>query len=255
MWNQFRTDIYEGMLAETITYAGHKEELINAYFTRPLGPGPFPGIVVIHHMPGWDELYREIACRFARHGYAVVLPNLYFRFGHGMPEEMSAKVREQHGVPDEIVVGDCEAAMRYLKALPNSNGKVGVIGGCSGGRHAFLVACRVKGFSAVVDCWGGNIIMSKEQLNAVTPVAPIDYANDLACPILGLFGNDDKNPTPEHVNQLEAELKKLDKNYEFHRYDGAGHGFWSYDRGAYRPQQAMDAWDKTFDFFERYLKG
>ena len=141
--------------------------------------------------------------------------------------------------------------MRYLKSLPTSNGKVGIIGGCSGGRHAFLVACRVKGFSAVVDCWGGGVISSR--LTAQNPVAPIDYTKDLSSPLLGLFGNDDQNPSSEHVNQLEEELKKCGKDYEFHRYDGAGHAFWSYDRPAYRPQQAMDAWGKTFAFFGKHL--
>jgi carboxymethylenebutenolidase len=254
MWNQFRTDQYEAMLAETMSFAGYNGDLINAYFARPLGPGPFPGIVLIHHMPGWDELYREIADRFARHGYSVVCPNLYFRFGHGTPEEMAARAREQKGVADDIVVADCSAAMRYLKALPTSNGKVGIIGGCSGGRHAYLVACRVKGFSAIVDCWGGNIVPQTEA-TLKTPVPPVDYTRDLSCPVLGLFGNDDQNPTPDKVNQLEAELKKHGKEYEFHRYDGAGHGFWSYDRPAYRPQQAMDAWAKVFSFFAARLKG
>ncbi len=254
MWNQFRTDEYEGMLAETITIAGHNGDLIHTYFSRPLGKGPFPGIVLVHHMPGWDELYRELARRFTQHGYVAICPNLYNRFGHGTPEEIAARVREQGGVPDDSVVGDCEAAMHYLKSLPNSNGKVGIIGGCSGGRHAFLVACRVSGFNAVVDCWGGRVVMSQEELTAQTPVAPIDYTTDLSCPLLGLFGNDDQNPSPEKVNQLEAELKKCGKDYEFHRYDGAGHAFWSHDRLAYRPEQAMDAWQKTFTFFSRHLQ-
>jgi carboxymethylenebutenolidase len=254
MWNQLRTDQYEGMLAETMTFTGYNGDMVNSYFTRPLGPGPFPGIVLIHHMPGWDELYREIARRFTQHGYIVICPNLYYRFGHGTPEEVSARVRGQGGVPDDSVVDDCEAAMKWLKSLAFCNGKVGVIGGCSGGRHAFLVACRVKGFSAAVDCWGGRVIMSKEELTPQTPVAPIDYIQDLTIPLLGLFGNDDQNPSPEKVNQLEAVLKKLGKNYEFHRYDGAGHSFWSYDRPAYRQPQAMDAWEKTFNFFDKHLK-
>jgi carboxymethylenebutenolidase len=255
MWNQFRTDEYEGMLAETTGFAGYNGDRINAYFSRPLGTGPFPGIVLIHHMPGWDELYREIARRFTQHDYIVVCPNLYSRFGGGIPEEVSAKVREQGGVSDDSVVGDCEAAMKYLKALPYCTGKVGVIGGCSGGRHAFLVACRVKGFSAAVDCWGGRVIMSREELTPKMPVAPIDFITHLSIPLLGLFGNDDKNPSAEKVDQLEAELKKLKKHYEFYRYDGAGHSFWSYDRPAYRQEQAMDAWQKTFSFFHRHLQG
>lgn len=255
MWNDFNTNEYEGMLAETINFVGYNNELINAYFARPLGPGPFPGIVLVHHMPGWDELYRETARRFAQHGYITICPNLYYRFGYGLPEEMSARVREKGGVPDDSVVGDCEVAMHYLKSLPISNGKVGIIGGCSGGRHTFLVACRVKGFNAAVDLWGGRVIISKEELTPQNPVAPIDYIMDLSCPLLGLFGNDDLNPSPEKVDQLEEELKKHGKNYEFHRYDGAGHAFWSYDRPAYRPLQAMDAWHKVFTFFDKHLKG
>ena len=96
--------------------------------------------------------------------------------------------------------------------------------------------------------------MSKEELTPQTPVAPIDYTMHLNIPILGLFGNDDQNPSPDKVNQLENELKKQGKNYEFYRYDGAGHSFWSYDRPAYRQQQAMDAWKKTFNFFAKHLK-
>lgn len=255
MWNQLKTNEYEGMLAETISLTGYHGDTVNAYFVRPLGAGPLPGIVLIHHMPGWDEIYRETARRFAQHGYAVVCPNLYYRFGQGTPEEVAAKAREQGGVPDDNVVGDCEAAMRYLKSLPNSNGKVGVMGGCSGGRHAFLMACRVKGFNAAVDCWGGGVVAAKEELRPNTPVAPVDYASELSCPLLGLFGNEDRNPSPERVNQLEEVLKKLGKDYEFHRYDGAGHAFMSYDRPSYRQQPAMDAWEKTFAFFAKHLKG
>ena len=254
MWNDFNTSEYEGTLAEIVSLPGYNGDVINAYLARPLGPGPFPGIVLVHHMPGWDELYRETASRFARHGYSVLCPNLYHRFGQGTPEQVAAKVREEKGVADDTVVGDCSASMSYLKALPTSNGKVGIIGGCSGGRHAYLAACRVKGFSAVVDCWGGNIVPQSDPAPK-TPVAPVEYTKDLSCPVLGIFGNDDHNPTPDKVNELEAELKKQGKEYEFHRYDGAGHGFWSYDRPAYRPQQAIDAWNKTFAFFEKHLKG
>src|SRR3989304_6122447 len=156
MWNQFQTDAYEGMLAATSVIRAHNGELINAYFPRPLGPGPFPGVVMVHHLPGWDEFYRETARRFTQHGNIVICPNLYYRFSHGTPEEIAAKARGAGGVSDDSVVGDCEAAMNHLRSLPYSNGKVGIIGTCSGGRHAYLAACRVEGFDAAVDCWGGR---------------------------------------------------------------------------------------------------
>ncbi len=254
MWNQFRTDEYEGMLAETITVQGYKGESVHTYFARPLGKGPLPGIVLINHMPGWDEFYRETARRFAQHGYLAICPDIYCRFGHGTPDEMAAKARAAGGVPDDSVVGDCEGAMKYLKGLPYSNGKVGLIGTCSGGRHTFLTACRVKGFSAAVDCWGGRVICAKEELTPAQPVAAIDYTKDLSCPLLGIFGNEDQNPPPAQVNQQEEALKKFGKDYKFHRYDGAGHGFWYYHTDRYRPVQAMDAWSKVFEFFGRNLK-
>ena len=254
MWNQFRTDEYQGMLAETITVQGYKGESVHTYFARPLGKGPFPGIVLINHMPGWDEFYRETARRFAQHGYLAICPDIYCRFGHGTPDEMAAKARVAGGVPDDSVVGDCEGAMKYLKGLPYSNGKVGLIGTCSGGRHTFLTACRVKGFNAAVDCWGGRVVCAKEELTPAQPVAAIDYTKDLSCPLLGIFGNEDQNPPPAQVNQQEEALKKFGKDYKFHRYDGAGHGFWYYHTDRYRPVQAMDAWSKVFAFFGEHLQ-
>ena len=155
--------------------------------------------------------------------------------------------------PELGFVGDIEGAMRYLRSLPYINGKVGVFGTCSGGRNAFFLACRVKGFDAAVECWGGRVVMPKEDLTPKQPVAPIDYTKDLSCPLLGIFGNEDKSPSPEQVNQHEAELKKHGKNYEFHRYDGAGHGFFYYDRPAYRQEQAVDGWKKIFAFLEKHL--
>jgi carboxymethylenebutenolidase len=250
----YTTDMYEGMLAETITVRGANGDIINAYFARPLGTGPFPGMVLVHHMPGWDEWYREATRRYAHHGYLAIAPNLYFRAGHGTVDDVTAKVRAAGGVADDQVVGDVEGAMRHLRSLPYSNGKVGVFGTCSGGRHAYLSACRVKGgFDAVVDCWGGRVAAAKEDLTPKQPVAPVEYTKDLSCPVLGLFGNDDKGPSPEQVNRHEEELKRQGKNYEFHRYDGAGHGFFYYDRPAYRQEQAADGWNKIWAFLGRYL--
>ena len=83
MWDQWSTDTYEGMKAELITIKGYQGDDVHAYFARPNGPGPYPGVVLIHHLPGWDEFYRETARRFADHGYSVVCPDLYERFGHG----------------------------------------------------------------------------------------------------------------------------------------------------------------------------
>ncbi len=249
----YRTDMYEGTVAETVTMTSANGDPINAYMARPLGAGPFPALVLAHHMPGWDEWYREATFKFAHHGFVTITPNLYFRAGHGTPEDVAAKVRGEGGIPDDQAVGDLTGAMQHLRGLPYVNGKVGIFGTCSGGRHAYLAACRAKGFDAIVDCWGGRVVMTPDQLNPNFPVSPLDYTKDLSCPLLGIFGNDDSSPTPEQVNQHEDELKKYNKTYEFHRYDGAGHGFFYYHAAAYRQAHALDGWRKVFAFLEKYL--
>ena len=255
MWNDLRTDAYEGMLAETITFSGFGGDHIHAYHSRPLGAGPFPGVVLIPHMPGWDELNREVARRFTQHGFAVMCPDIYERFGHGKPEEVAAKARESGMVPDASVMGDCAGALEFLKAQPNSNGRVGVIGMCSGGRHAFMAGCQVPGVDAVVECWGGGVVQPAERLTPSQPVAAIDMTDQLQCPLMGIFGNDDQFPSPAQVDMHEAELKKHGKSYEFHRYDGAGHAIWNYARESYRPEAAMDSWNKALEFFDQHLRG
>jgi carboxymethylenebutenolidase len=255
MWNSFSTDARFSMTAEVITIPGGLGDEIHAWVARPDSPEPAPGIVAVHHIPGWDEFYREFAERLARHGYTVICPDLYCRFGHGTPDDVAARVRSQGGVPDESVVADCAAAVSWLKTLPTSNGRAGVTGMCSGGRHALLAASLVPGFDAVADLWGAGVVNAPEYLSEARPVAPIEYTEQLSVPLLGIFGNDDSHPSPEQVDVHEAELKRHGKQYEFHRYDGAGHGFFYYHTPMYRPEQAMDGWEKVFSFFSRHLNG
>jgi carboxymethylenebutenolidase len=253
-WNSFRTDSPQGAVtSELITYPGGNGDQIHAYVSRPTGDAVWPGVVAVHHMPGWDEFFREFSDRLARHGYTVICPNLYDRFGQGSPDDIAAKVRGEGGVPDDSVVGDCAAPSEWLLAQPTSNGKTGIIGTCSGGRHSLRTACRTSGWNAVGDLWGGGVIMSAEELSPARPVAPIDYISSLSAPLLGLFGNDDKYPTPEQVDQLEAELARHGKEHEFHRYDGASHGFFYYFAPMYRPEATMDGWEKIFAFFGEHL--
>ena len=254
MWNSLNTGDYEGMIAETVSITGHDGKMIRAYWSRPTSGGPHPSIVLIPHMPGWDEWCRETARRFTAHGYSVVCPNIYEDFGYGLPTEVSGRAREAGGVPDASVMGDTAGALSFLKNQASSNGKAGVIGMCSGGRHTFLAACTVEGVDAAVDCWGGGVVCPPEQLSPARPVAPVDYAERLDCPLLGIFGNEDFSPTPADVDKLEAVLRELGKDYEFHRYDGAGHGIWYYDTPLYRQEQAMDSWNKCIAFLDKNLK-
>ncbi len=246
---------YRGMVAEVVKFKGHNGDMIEGYYARPSGNGPFPGVVVIHHAPGWDEWITEATRKLAHHGFAALAPHLYHREGAGLsPDDAAAKARGDGGVSDAQVMGDVAGSMAYLRAQPQANGKVGVIGFCSGGRHSYLAGCTLPNIDAVVDCWGGNKLGEEKEGRAEKrPVAPITLTGKLTAPLLGLFGNDDKNPSPADVNVTEETLKKLGKNYEFHRYDGAGHGFFNAPRPGYRPEQATDGWKKVVAFFKKHL--
>jgi carboxymethylenebutenolidase len=84
-------------------------------------------------------------------------------------------------------------------------------------------------------------------------VAPIDLTENLHAPLLGLFGNDDQNPTADQVNRTEAVLRRLGKTYAFHRYDDAGHAFFNSTRTGFRAEQAADGWTKVFGFLGKHL--
>ena len=245
--------MYDAILAETVTIHGHEGDEIEAYAARPMGPGSFGGVVVIHHMPGYDEATKEIARTFAAHGYNAVLPNLYHRDAPGAhPDDAAAAARAKGGVPDERLVGDVAGAAAYLRGLPSSNGKVGVIGYCSGGRQSVLAACSLP-LQAAVDCYGAFVVGTPPE-GMPLKVGPIKHLiKDLTCPLLGLFGADDKYPSPDQVAELEDELKAHGKTYEFRSYEGAGHAFFNVNRPAYRAEAAMDGWQRIWNWYGTYL--
>jgi len=245
--------MYDAIMAETINIPGHDGDLIEAYYARPLAPGPFGSVVVIHHMPGYDPQTKEITRTFAVNGYNAICPNLYTREAPGAsPDDAAAAARALGGVPDERLVGDVDGAAKFLRALENSNGKVGTIGYCSGGRQSFLAAVSLP-LDAAVDCYGAFVV-GRPPEGMPLKVGPIvDKTPNLSCPLLGLFGADDSHPSPEQVAELEQALKAAGKTYEFHSYEGAGHAFFSVNRPSYRVEAANDGWQRIWDFYGRYL--
>ena len=231
----------DGMLAESITITGHGGDEIEAYFARPTEPasGSQPSVLVLHHMPGYDRASKEIVRTFGVYGYAALMPNLFHRYAPGArPSDAAAAARDAGGVPDEQLLGDARGAIDWLRARPEANGKVGVIGYCSGGRQTFLVACTLD-VDAAVDCYGGG--------------ADVSLAPNLRCPLLGLFGADDQRPSVEDVEAMRAALAQHGKTFDFHVYDGAGHAFFSVDRPSYRVEAAKDGWKQIWSFFGREL--
>jgi carboxymethylenebutenolidase len=245
----------DSMITQTVMINGHDGAEVEAYLARPDGEGPRGGMIVIHHMPGYDRGSKEIVRRFAELGYDAIMPNLYWREAPGAaPDDAAATARAQGGVPDAQLVGDVAGAASYLRALPSSNGKVGVIGYCSGGRQSVLAACNVD-LDAAIDCYGAFVTGTPPEGFPLKVTNLVDQLPHLRAPLLGLFGNDDQYPTPAQVDELDEILTREGKPHEFHRYDGAGHAFFSVDRPAYRPEAAVDGWERIEDFLNANLGG
>ena len=248
-----QTPNVRGLIAEDVRFTGHHGELIDGYSARPLGDGPFPGVLVIFEAFGMVYHTRELVRKFAAAGYVAVAPDLYTRIDGVDPNNMDTVRPAMMGTPDAQAIGDMEGAISFLKAMPQSNGKVGSIGHCSGGRHSFLMACNSKNLDAAVDCYGGAVVTDETSEARPTPV--IDMVADVGCPVLGLFGEADGNPSPEHVARIEEELKKHGKTYELHSYPApVGHGFFADYRPSYSQEAAVDGWRRVFEFFGKHLR-
>ena len=184
----------EDLSARTVHIAGHHGDDLEAYLARPDGDDRRGGVVVIHHMPGYDRGTKEIARRFATLGYDAICPNLYWREAPGAaPDDAAATARAGGGVPDERLVGDVAGAAAYLRALPTANGKVGVIGYCSGGRQSVLAACNLD-LDAAVDCYGAFVTGTPPEGFPLQVTNLVDQLPGLRPPLLGLFGLEDNSP-------------------------------------------------------------
>jgi carboxymethylenebutenolidase len=119
-----------------------------------------------------------------------------------------------------------------------------------GGRVAYLMAARQPALKAAVVFYGGNIMVPWGG-----GPAPFDLTDQIACPVLGLFGDDDPNPTPADVAKIDAEMTRLGKEHEFHGYAGVGHAFMHSARAGYSEEIANSAWGRCVDWFSRHLRG
>ena len=245
--------IRSALVAGLVDMTSADGETIEAYVASPADDHPKGSVVVIHHLPGWDEATREIVRKFAYHGYRAICPNLYYRQAPGAaPDDAAALVRSQGGISDAQLISDVGGAVDFLRSLPDSNGKVGVIGYCSGGRQTFLAACSLK-VDAAIDCYGA-FVLGTPPSSFPLKVGPLDHiAKDLSCELLGLFGAEDSFPAPDETAKLSELLDGLGKTHEFVTYENAGHAFFATDRPSYRVEAANEGWQKIWGFFGRKL--
>ncbi len=221
----------DAMMAETISITGHGGDQIEAYLARPLGDGPYGGVVVIHHMPGYDEGSKEITrnVRGARLPGGLPEPALPGGAGRQPGRRGGSVAGPGRGARTTGWSGTSAGAVAYLRAMPASNGKAGTIGYCSGGRQSFLAACSLP-LDAAVDCYGAFVVGTPPE-GMPLKVGPIVHlAKDLSCPLLGLFGADDSYPSPDRWPNWTRPSPRPGKAHEFHSYEGAGHAFFSVDR-------------------------
>ena len=219
---------------------------------EPEGPGPFPGVVVAQHLPvaheglEKDPFTIDVGDRLVAAGYAAVIPYVF----HWWPPETDVAVKREE-FRDDHTVADLDAAYGHLAGMAKVDAaRIGIIGHCWGGRVTWIGACNNPDYKAAVMLYGGRIKTGM----GPGAVPAIELANRIRCPIMGIFGNEDANPSPEDVNDIEAELTRVGVEHEFHRYDGAGHGFQDfYNPDRFCPEQSDDAWGKLFGFLDRNL--
>ena len=216
------------------------------YVCRPDGPGPFPAVVVIQNQDGVAEFTQEMTRRIAEAGYLGAAPDLYHR---NTPEMNADHKARAAGRKDVAVVKDVNAATDFLKAREEADAeRLGIVGFCMGGRVAFLMAAANPLFRAAVDYYGGGVFRAWGD-----GPSPFERSAEVHCPMQGHFGELDKNPSPEEMRRLDAELTKLGKPHEFYFYPGAGHAFNRKGWEGYREDADRDSWPRTLNFFRKYL--
>src|SRR3990170_820084 len=216
-------------------------DAMRCYAAIPAGEGPFPAVVVIQHAGGVDGFIQETAGRFAAAGYVAIAPDLYHRQD---PESGKDPLTRMGRLRDGEVVRDVNAAIGHAGRMGEvAAGQIGIAGFCMGGRVSYLMATHVPSLRAAVVFYGGNIM---------TPwgegPAPFDRTESIACPLLGLFGEQDTNPSPADVAKLDAELTRLARRPEFPSSAGAGPAFMNAARPGYRQDVAEDAGDECLDW-------
>ncbi len=227
-----------------------------AVVARPADAGSYPAIIVAQEAFGVNGHIQDLGQRFAAEGYVTVAPDLFHRAGRLQTAaygDFEAVGKLRTGMSDDGTVGDLNAVVAYLRQDPHVSGpEVGITGYCMGGRVSFLAACRVEGAGAAAVYYGGGIVPRPDQ--PASGPAPIDLAGQIACPVIGFFGREDRGISVEAVDRIRDTLSSLGKEAEIILYPDAGHGFFCDDRESYNQAASADAWFKTLAFFEKHLK-
>lgn len=219
---------------------------MDVYLAYPHGWGPFPAVVLVHRFDGLADWVKDRADRLAKAGFMAVAPDMF----HRSPKALDVRDKGKE-LLDKNIVADIQAAFEFAKTLPGvDRDAIAIMGHCMGGRMSFLGAAAVPGFKACVVYYGGGMFLAKGD-----GPPPFERLKDIRCPVVGFFGNEDTNPSRADVDRIDAELTRSKVKHEFHRFDGVGHGFQSYDDPAkFRDYESFQSWNRTLSFLLKNLK-
>ena len=221
-----------------------------AYRAAPLGPGPFPVVLVVQEIFGVHEHIKDVARRLAKLGYLAVAPELYARQGDvsklSSIEEIRAQVVSK--VPDRQVLADLDAAVEWAGGNGGDLARLGLTGFCWGGRIAWLYAAHQPRLKAAV-AWYGRVAGPAGEL---TPRQPLDVAAELQAPVLGLYGGQDQGIPLETLDALRAAIQAAGGKSEIHVYPDAPHAFFADYRPSYRKAEAEDGWRRLQAWFHAH---
>jgi carboxymethylenebutenolidase len=213
---------------------------VTGHLAKPEGEGHFPTVIVIQEWWGLDEQTKSIADRFAKEGYLAFAPDLYHgelaKLGDG---DMASKLVQKYG---PTAPNDLETVYDALKIHPNSNGNIGSVGFCFGGRMSLSLS-TVRPLNAVCTFYGGQMQTIFDRLRA-----------NLKAPVLGLFGDADQSIPAGTVAEFDKLLDDVGVEHEVIMYPNSGHAFFrDSDPNVYKPEAAQDAWEKVKKFFAKNL--
>jgi len=242
----------EGLTAGPVTISAGNFQM-PAYRAMPAGRKHAPVIVVISEVFGVHEHIADVARRFAKLGYFAVAPELFVRQGDAKSySDISRLLAEVvNKVPDEQVLGDLDATVRWARTQGADVARLGVTGFCWGGRFAWLFDAHNPAVKASV-AWYGRL---EGQSTPLTPRNPIDVCGQLHGPVLGLYGGADPGNPLTAVNQMKDALQAgspAAKASEFVVYPDAPHAFFADYRPSYRKDAAQDGWQRCVDWFKAH---
>jgi carboxymethylenebutenolidase len=213
---------------------------MRGYFAGPANTGEkFPGVVVIHENRGLNPYIEDVARRLAVAKFVAFAPDALAPVG-GYPGDEEAAATLFAKLDSAKLREDLAAAVGYLKSRPECSGKIGAVGFCFGGSIVNMLAVRFPDLGAAVPFYGG-------------PPRAADVAK-IKAPLLMHFA-----ATDDWVNTAwpayEAALKANGVRYEAHIYPGTYHGFHNDSTPRYDGAAARLAWQRSIDFFNKYLRG